>query len=117
MAAQKFRYTHYDLTMQRAGSTIEITLNAVANVRLMTSANFQRFTELLDFQYVGGVARKSPVKLAIPETGHWHLIVDEEGHHGLAGSSVKMIPLKPSAKAPAPAAADKPSTIPELQTV
>jgi hypothetical protein len=109
MAAPKFRYTHYDLKMQRAGSTIEVTLNAVANVRLMTSGNFQRFTELLDFQYVGGVARKSPIKFAIPETGHWHLIVDEEGHHGLAGSSVKMTPAK------AQTGANKPSAIPELQ--
>ncbi|MFB9952296.1 DUF1883 domain-containing protein [Rhizobium puerariae] len=91
MAAPHFRYTHYDLKPQRAGTTIEVTLNAVNNVRLMTSVNFQRFTELLDFKYIGGVAKKSPIRLVIPENGHWHLIVDMEGHHGLAESSVKLI--------------------------
>jgi hypothetical protein len=101
MAGPSFRFTHYDLKPQRAGTTIEVSLNAVNNVRLMTAANFQRFTELLDFKYVGGVAKKSPVRLAVPETGHWHLIVDMEGHHGLADSSVKLIaaPLAPQKKA------------------
>lgn len=91
MAAPNFRFTHYDLKPQRAGTTIEVTLSAVNNVRLMTATNFQRFTERLDFKYVGGVARRSPIRLVIPENGHWLLIVDMEGHNGLAESSVKLI--------------------------
>ncbi len=91
MAGPNFRFTHYDLKALRAGTTVEVTLSAVNNIRLVTPANFQRFTELLDFKYIGGVARKSPVRLAVPESGHWHLIVDMEGHHGLAESSVKVI--------------------------
>jgi hypothetical protein len=91
MTAPSFRFTHYDLKLQRAGTVIEVTLNAVNNVRLLTAVNFQRFTEKLDFKYVGGVAKKSPIRLVIPENGHWHLIVDMEGHHGLAESSVKLV--------------------------
>ncbi|AYD00802.1 DUF1883 domain-containing protein [Neorhizobium sp. NCHU2750] len=91
MTGPNFRFTHYDLNLQRAGMAIEVTLNAVNNVRLMNAVNFQRFTERLDFKYVGGVARKSPVRLVIPDNGHWHIIVDAEGHHGLAESSVKML--------------------------
>ncbi|MCM2475648.1 DUF1883 domain-containing protein [Rhizobium sp. CG5] len=91
MSKPTFRFTHYDLKEQRAGAIIEVTLSAVNNVRLMTAPNFQRFKETLDFKWVGGVAKKSPVKVTIPETAHWHLIVDMEGHHGLADSSVKMI--------------------------
>ncbi len=45
----------------------------------------------LDYKYLGGVAKKSPINVVIPESGHWHLIVDMEGHHGLAESKVKMI--------------------------
>ncbi|MDD1499084.1 DUF1883 domain-containing protein [Agrobacterium tumefaciens] len=97
MPKPNFRYTHYDLKEIRTGTIIEVSLNAVANVRLMTAGNFQRFTELLDFKYVGGVARKSPLRLAIPETGHWHVIIDGEGHNGLAESSVKMLPANPAA--------------------
>ncbi|NTJ42619.1 DUF1883 domain-containing protein [Agrobacterium larrymoorei] len=94
MAKPTFRFTHYDLKQLRSGTVIEVSLNAVNNVRLMTAGNFQRFTEMLDFKYLGGVAKKSPIRLAIPETGLWHLIVDEEGHNGLAESAVKMLPAK-----------------------
>jgi hypothetical protein len=86
-----FRYTHYDLGEQRAGTAIEITLSAVANVRLMNAPNFQRFTETLNHKFLGGIAKKSPIRLTIPEPAHWHLVVDMEGHTGLAESSVKMI--------------------------
>ena len=101
MPKTNFRFTHYDLKEQRGGTVVEVTLNAVNNVRLMTAPSFQRFTEVLDFKYIGGVAKKSPVRLTIPESGHWHLVVDMEGHHGLAESAVKVIagsagPKRPS---------------------
>lgn len=92
MATPSFRFTHYDLKGQHAGTVVEVSLNAVNNVRLMNAGNFQRFRELLDFKYVGGAARKSPVRLVVPEDGHWHLIVDMEGHGRLAESSVKVTP-------------------------
>ena len=103
MAGPSFRFTHYDLKAQRAGTVIEVTLNATNNIRLMTAANYQRFTERLDFKYVGGLARKSPIKLTVPENGHWHLIVDMEGHHGLADSTVKVV-APPQAPRPQPQA-------------
>lgn len=96
MAKPNFRFTHYDLKELRAGTVIEIALSAVNNVRLVTAGNFQRFTEMLDFKYLGGVAKKSPIRLVIPESSHWHLIVDSEGHNGLAESSVKMLPPEPA---------------------
>ena len=94
MSKPAFRFTHYDLKGLRAGTVIEVTLSAVANVRLMTADNYQRFTETLKHQFVGGVAKKSPVRLTVPEDGHWHLVVDMEGHNGLAESSVKKIDAK-----------------------
>lgn len=94
MTPQNFRFTHYDLKELQAGTIIEISLSVVNNVRLMTGANFQRFTELLDFKYLGGVAKRSPIRIEIPETMHWHLVIDAEGHSGLAQSSVKMLPAQ-----------------------
>lgn len=91
MSKLKFSFTHYDLKQQRAGVTIEITLSAVANVRLMTANNFQLYTETLKHQFVGGVARKSPIRLTIPQSGHWHLVVDMEGHHGQCESSIRVV--------------------------
>ena len=91
MSKPAFRYSHYDLKEQRTGTVIEITLSAIANVRLMNSSNLERFTETLQHQFIGGVAKKSPIRLTIPEAGHWHLVVDMEGHKSLAESSVKMV--------------------------
>ncbi|NTF07793.1 DUF1883 domain-containing protein [Agrobacterium rubi] len=92
MATPAFRFTHYDLKELRAGAIIEVSLNAVNNVRLMTSCNYMRFVEMLDFKYLGGVAKTSPLRVTIPETSQWHLIVDCEGHHDLAESAVKILP-------------------------
>ncbi|WP_377299348.1 DUF1883 domain-containing protein [Rhizobium sp. SGZ-381] len=100
MAAPSFRFTHFDLKAQRAGTIIEVTLSAVNNVRLMSAVNYQRFTEKLDFKFIGGVAKKSPIRLVIPEGGHWHLVVDGEGHHGLADSAVRMVSAPSAGTAP-----------------
>ena len=99
MPRPTFRFNHFDLREQRPGTILEVTLSAVNNVRLMNATNFQRFKEGLDFKYLGGVARKSPVKMVIPELADWHLIVDMEGHHGLAEATVKLV-APPAARAP-----------------
>jgi hypothetical protein len=86
-----FRFTHYDLGRMKAGQMIEVTLSAVANVRLMTPENFELFKLTRPFKFKGGIARKSPLRLAVPEDGHWHVVVDMEGHKGFANSAVKLV--------------------------
>ena len=90
-----FSYTHYDLDLQRGGTVIEITLSAIANVRLMSNANFDLFRNARQHKFLGGVARQSPIRLKIPANGHWHVVVDMEGHHGKAQSSIKVVPAAP----------------------
>ena len=98
MTQISFAFTHYDLKDQRAGSVVEVTLNKVANVRLMTNGNFDLFKNARQHKFLGGVAKKSPIRLTVPESGHWHLIVDMEGHPGKADSSIKVTPpAKPQA--------------------
>lgn len=91
MTKQTINYTHYDLQLQRAGVTVEIVLSAVANVRLMSSGNFALYKQGQKHQFIGGVARKSPIRLTIPDAGLWHLVVDMQGHHGQATSSIRVI--------------------------
>ncbi len=88
---QAFNFTHYDLKEQRAGTIVEVTLSAVANVRLMTDNNLKLYKQVLKHQFVGGVAKKSPLRLTVPNTGHWHLIVDMQGLNGLAQSSIRVM--------------------------
>lgn len=91
MTKQKINFTHYDLKAQRAGVTIEIALSAVANVRLMSESNFALYKQGLKHQFVGGVARKSPIRLVIPQNGQWHVVIDMEGHHGQCESSIRIV--------------------------
>ncbi|WP_421579513.1 DUF1883 domain-containing protein [Shinella sp. M31] len=90
-----FSYTHYDLDLLRGGTVVEITLSAVANVRLMSHANFDLFKNARQHKFLGGVAKQSPIRLTIPKNGHWHVVVDMEGHPGKAQSSIKIVPLAP----------------------
>ena len=87
-----FAYTHYDLDLQRGGTVIEITLSAIANVRLMNHANFDLFRNARQHKFLGGIAKQSPIRLKIPENGQWHVVVDMEGHPGKAQSSIKIMP-------------------------
>lgn len=98
MAQNSFPYTHYDLKDIRAGVVIEITLSTVANVRLMTNTEFDLFKNGRKHQFLGGVAKKSPIRLTIPKDAHWHVVVDMEGHSGKAESSIRVVTKpKPSA--------------------
>ncbi|MDQ0319980.1 hypothetical protein QO002_002118 [Pararhizobium capsulatum DSM 1112] len=96
MMALAIQFTHYDLKLLRAGITVEITLAAVANVRLMTAKNFALYKEAMKHQFIGGVARKSPIRLTIPQAGHWHVVVDMEGHHGQSESSIRIVETAPA---------------------
>lgn len=98
--AHSFSYTHYDLDMQRGGTMIEITLSAVANVRLMSHGNFDLFRNARQHRFLGGVAKQSPIRLKIPKSGHWHVVVGMEGHAGKAESSIRLVPQAPRKPVP-----------------
>ena len=102
MAQISLPFTHYDLKDIRAGVTIEITLSAVANVRLMTEADFDRFKNAREHKFLGGVAKKSPIRLTIPKDAHWHVVVDTEGLTGKAESSIRIVPKPKIAAGPRP---------------
>lgn len=86
-------FTHYDLGRKERGQIIEITLSgSAANVRLMDSSNFQNYRNGRAHRYSGGLARKSPIRLAIPNSGNWHVTVDMNGLRGTVRSSVRTLP-------------------------
>lgn len=97
MAQTSIPYTHYDLQDIREGVVIEISLSAVANVRLMTHADFDRFKNARQHKFLGGVAKQTPIRLTIPKSAHWHVVIDTEGHSGKVESSIRVVP-KPKVK-------------------
>lgn len=87
------QFTHYDLGNKSRGDVVEITLSgSAANVRLMDSSNFQSYRNGRQHRYFGGLAKQSPVRLSIPNSGHWHVTVDMQGLRGTVRSSIRMMP-------------------------
>ncbi|KQZ23775.1 DUF1883 domain-containing protein [Microbacterium sp. Root553] len=72
-------FQRYDLGTVNAGSEVSVTLSTGANVRLMTSTEFQNYRAGRAHRYYGGLARRSPLKIAVPHTDHWYVTVDLNG--------------------------------------
>ena len=86
-------FTHYNLGYVERGSIVVVTLSgSAANVRLMDSSNFSSFKAGRRHNYQGGLARNSPVRLAVPSSGRWHLCIDMQGLRGTVRTSVNVVP-------------------------
>lgn len=87
------RFVHHDLGSRTRGEIVQVTLSGnAANVRLMDSSNLRKFKNGQKHQYTGGLAKRSPVRLQIPRSGHWHVVVDMIGLRGSVRSSARILP-------------------------
>lgn len=86
------QFIHNDLGQRKAGEIVEVTLTSAANVRLMNSSDFNSYKSGRRHRYIGGLAKKSPLRLQIPSSGHWHVAVDMQGLRGSTRASVQMLP-------------------------
>lgn len=87
------KYAYHQLGYQSRGTTVEVTLQGnAANVRLLDSSNFQNYKMGRQHKYFGGLARRSPVQLVVPHSGHWYVTVDLQGLRGQVRSSVRILP-------------------------
>lgn len=92
------QFIQHDLGRRRSGEVVEITLSGnAANVRLMDSANFSSYRNGRQHRYVGGLAKRSPVRLRIPHSGRWLVAVDMLGLRGHVRSSARVLPGAPAA--------------------
>jgi len=61
-----------DLGQRTRGEVVECNLQgSQANVALLDSSNYSSFRGGRAWRGVGGLAQRSPVRLAIPHAGHW----------------------------------------------
>lgn len=87
------KYLVYDLKQLKRGERIQITLSgSAANVCLMDSSNYSNYKSGRSYRYVGGLIKRSPVVLGVPNTGHWYVTVDMKGLRGTTNASVKVLP-------------------------
>lgn len=88
----QFEFVQHDLGNRRRGEVVEVTLSAAANVRLMDSSNFNGYKSGRKHRYYGGLMKRSPVHLQIPNSGHWYVTVDMQGLRGSVRSSASVLP-------------------------
>src|SRR4030065_2404977 len=92
MRSADLQFIHNDLGQRQRGEIVEITLTSGANVRLMDSSNFSNYKNGRRHQYIGGLAKQSPLRLQIPTTGYWHVAVDMQGLVGSTRASFRVLP-------------------------
>lgn len=85
-------FLQFDLGQRKSGEIVEVSLTSGANVRLMTSSEFSNYRSGRRHNYIGGLARRSPVRLQIPRSGRWLVAVDMQGLRGSTNASVKVVP-------------------------
>jgi hypothetical protein len=85
-------FLHFDLGHRQRGDTVEVTLTNAANVRLMTSSEFSNYKSGRPHRLIGGLAKRSPIPLQIPNSGHWYVVVDMQGLRGTTRASVRTLP-------------------------
>lgn len=85
----------YDLKQQKKGAIAVVSLDKQANVRLMTMSQYRSFKAGRSVRVMGGLAKESPARLAIPSSGHWVVVVDLGGLPGRVRAGVQMQPPPP----------------------
>lgn len=104
------KFIRHDLGNLQRGQIVEIILSgSAANVQLLDSSNFNNYRNGRRYSYTGGLAKRSPVRLQIPRSGHWYVAVDMRGLKGTVKSSARVLP------SPLPTLQESPlSSVPSL---
>lgn len=90
------QFVKYQWNGLERGSTVVVTLNTAANVRLMDGTNFNAYKNGRRHRYIGGLVRTSPYKISVPHTGTWYLTIDLVGLRATSirhSASVEPAPL------------------------
>lgn len=58
---------------------------------LPDASNFRNYRQGRAYRYVGGQPLRSPLRLEIPHTGHWHVAIDLAGAAGQIHSNVRVL--------------------------
>lgn len=85
-------FLKYDLGSLKRGQIVEVTLTSGANVRLLTSSEFSNYRNGRAHRFIGGLAKRSPIRLQIPSSDHWYVVVDMQGLRGSTNASVRVLP-------------------------
>jgi hypothetical protein len=84
-------YLKFPLNYQNSWSIAIVNLDGVeSDVFLLDSANLSNFERGAEFRYTGGHYKQSPVRLRVPASGTWTVIV-VPGLGGSVNASVEVV--------------------------
>jgi hypothetical protein len=69
-------YAYFDFVTKAPGARVVTELQGVeSDVLLLDDVNYRAFKAGRGYKYAGGHYKKSPVRLAVPSAGSWHVVV------------------------------------------
>jgi len=57
----------------------------------MDDQNFSNYRNGRQYRFLGGLAKRSLIRLQVSNPGHWHVAVDLSGLQGSTKSSIRVI--------------------------
>lgn len=84
-------FLHNDLGYLDGDEVVEVTLDAAANVKLMDNGDFSDYRSNRRHSYYGGHMTRSPCRISVPRSGHWHITIDLGGYAGQVRANVRVI--------------------------
>lgn len=84
-------FLYKDLGLLDGEEIVEVTLDSAANVKLMDSGNFSSYRGGRRHEYYGGHITRSPFRIAVPRSGHWHVAVDFGGYAGSVRAGIRVL--------------------------
>lgn len=83
-------YLHQEYNLL-SGQVVQVSLDQQANVLLMSDMDYYQYRSGASFHYHGGLAKRSPINISVPHTGHWHLVIDLGGGSGTIRTGVRIL--------------------------
>lgn len=113
--ATGMKFQQYHWNRLEKGSTVVVTLNKAANVRLMNSTNFNAYKSGRRHSYTGGLVKRSPFSITVPSTGSWYLTIDRFGLQQSGTLSMKVHIEPPALPSARPARPARPATLSSIR--
>lgn len=83
-----FIHAHQTLTK---GDVVVVQCSHQCNVFLLDDQNFNLYRQRQKCIYHGGFAKLFPVKLAVPASGHWNVVIDLAGRQAEIQHSISFV--------------------------
>lgn len=83
-------YLHKSAHLSR-GDVVIFTVSHQCNVRIMTDLNYNSYRSGRTYNFHGGRAVKSPIRITVPSSGRWNAVIDLGGAAGTVRGNIAFL--------------------------